>query len=163
MFSAEVFRFPVRIPIPAPSVTEKRRQWPNKTELVPSSHFQLCKSDQKLKMSYRRWTGSFHSKMIKLLALLFCASLAESVSHRGPSRISVEPDGGYSGIVIKISDEVSEDNCAEIIKNLQVSNKLFFRGRSCKHNLAAWFHFIFLHSLRLCLQLPTGITREYKL
>ena len=63
-----------------------------------------------------------------MLALLFCASLAQSVNHRGPSRISVEPDGGYSGIVIKVSDEVSEDNCAEIIKNLQVSIRPFVFG-----------------------------------
>jgi hypothetical protein len=41
--------------------------------------------------------------MAKMLTLLCCASLAQSVSHGGPSRISVEPDGGYSGIVVKVS------------------------------------------------------------
>ena len=60
--------------------------------------------------------SSFRSKRSILLTLLCCASLVQS----GPSRISVEPDGGYSGIVFKISDEVSEDSCADILKNLQV-------------------------------------------
>lgn len=69
---------------------------------------------------FKSWTGSFRAKMIKLLTLLCCVSLAQSVSHGGPSKISLEPDGGYSGIVIKISDEVNEDNCVDILKNLQV-------------------------------------------
>jgi hypothetical protein len=54
---------------------------------------------------------------ISLVTLFcFCVTLAAS----GVSRISVEPDGGYSGIVVKISDEVSEDSCADILKNFQV-------------------------------------------
>jgi hypothetical protein len=48
--------------------------------------------------------------------LCFCVTLVASAV----SRISVEPDGGYSGIVVKISDEVSEDSCADILKNFQV-------------------------------------------
>ncbi len=54
-------------------------------------------------MNSQEWTGSFCIRMAKMFTLLCCASLAQSVSHGGPSRISVEPDGGYSGIVVKVS------------------------------------------------------------
>ena len=36
--------------------------------------------------------------------------------------IQVEPDGGYSGIVIKISEDVPEDTCDDILHKIQVSN-----------------------------------------
>ena len=36
--------------------------------------------------------------------------------------IKIHSDGGYSGIVIKINDEVPEDNCPEILQNLKVIN-----------------------------------------
>jgi len=76
----------------------------------------------------RKWTSSFlrnnlkpNCKRYSLFTLLCCASL---VHCSGPSRISVEPDGGYSGIVFKISDEVNEESCADILTNLQVRHKL---------------------------------------
>ncbi len=75
----------------------------------------------------RKWTSSFlrnnlkpNCKRYSLFTLLCCASL---VHCSGPSRISVEPDGGYSGIVFKISDEVNEESCADILTNLQVRHK----------------------------------------
>ena len=36
------------------------------------------------------------------------------------SKIKVEPDGGYSGIVIKIKDDVAEEECQELLTNLKV-------------------------------------------
>ena len=37
-----------------------------------------------------------------------------------PSQIRVDPDGGYTGLVIKIDNEVPEDLCPQILSNLQV-------------------------------------------
>ena len=34
--------------------------------------------------------------------------------------IQVEPDGGYSGIVIKISQDVPEEKCHQILQKIQV-------------------------------------------
>ena len=37
-----------------------------------------------------------------------------------PSQIRLDPDGGYTGIVIKIDKDVPEDSCPQILANLQV-------------------------------------------
>ena len=38
-----------------------------------------------------------------------------------PSGIQIDPDdGGYTGIVFEIKEEVPEESCAEILKNLKV-------------------------------------------
>ena len=59
-------------------------------------------------------------------ALLLLAGIAVlSVS----AKITVEPDGGYTGIVFKISDDVPEESCADIIENLQVSLTFFLIWR----------------------------------
>ena len=44
------------------------------------------------------------------------------------SRITVEPDDGYKGIVIKVKEEVPEEECADILANLKVGTlfSLFF-------------------------------------
>ena len=36
------------------------------------------------------------------------------------SQIRIDPDGGYTGIVIKIDKDVPEDLCPEILTNLKV-------------------------------------------
>ena len=38
------------------------------------------------------------------------------------SQIRIDPDGGYTGIVIKIDKDVPEDLCPEILTNLKVRN-----------------------------------------
>jgi len=62
---------------------------------------------------------SFCSVTKTLLALIAIATLL-GVSDAGPSRITLDPDGGYTGIVVKISDEVNDEHCTEIIENFQV-------------------------------------------
>lgn len=42
------------------------------------------------------------------------------------SGVKITSEGGYTDLVIKIRDEVPEDNCPEILGNLKVS-ALFFR------------------------------------
>ena len=37
------------------------------------------------------------------------------------SQIHMDPDGGYTGIVIKINKDVPEDLCPQILSNLKVS------------------------------------------
>ena len=36
------------------------------------------------------------------------------------SKMSLTPDGGYRGIVVKIADNVAEERCENIINNLKV-------------------------------------------
>ena len=38
------------------------------------------------------------------------------------SQIRIDPDGGYTGIVIKIDKDVPEDLCPDILTNLKVRN-----------------------------------------
>ena len=45
------------------------------------------------------------------------------------SRIRVEADGGYTGIVIKIDKEVPEDACPEILANLKVRQRTLIELR----------------------------------
>ena len=40
------------------------------------------------------------------------------------SRIQISPDGGYSNIVVKLDNDVSQQNCALYIKHLTV-RKIF--------------------------------------
>ena len=42
-----------------------------------------------------------------------------------PSQIRLDPDGGYTGIVIKIDKEVPEEMCTQILSNLQVRTHQF--------------------------------------
>ena len=37
------------------------------------------------------------------------------------SGVKINPEGGYTDLVIKIQDEVPEDHCPEILGNLKVS------------------------------------------
>ena len=48
------------------------------------------------------------------LSLLVTLSLSSS-------QIQMDPDGGYTGIVIKINKDVPEDLCPQILSNLKVS------------------------------------------
>ena len=61
------------------------------------------------------------------LLLLFSAVLFSSSSSlrldaasEEESRIHIDSDGGYSGIVIKIDKEVPVEKCPEILQNLKV-------------------------------------------
>ncbi len=51
-------------------------------------------------------------------ALLCLAAVAATATT--PSRIKVDADGGYTGIVVKIDKNVPEDECARILENLKV-------------------------------------------
>ena len=60
----------------------------------------------------------------KYLCLVFVLSSIIAVvqsSATEPSGIQIDPDdGGYTGIVFEIKEEVPEESCAEILKNLKV-------------------------------------------
>ena len=43
------------------------------------------------------------------------------------SRISVDPDGGYRNIVVKIADNVPEDLCFTFIQNIKVTSAPLLR------------------------------------
>jgi hypothetical protein len=52
-----------------------------------------------------------------MVVLGFILPLALSLA---PSQIRLDPDGGYTGIVIKIDKDVPEEFCPQILSNLQV-------------------------------------------
>ena len=54
------------------------------------------------------------SKVLLLMLLTSTLLLTAVIS------IEIGPDGGYSGIVIKISEDVPEDLCDDILQKIQV-------------------------------------------
>ena len=66
----------------------------------------------------------------KMLKLLFTLVVLTSLLTPQPViSIQVLPDGGYSGIVIKINEAVPEENCADILQKIQVSYNISTLGR----------------------------------
>ena len=57
-------------------------------------------------------------KHLLVSAILLCCTVLD-VS-QSASRIRVGKDGGYSNIVIKISQHIKSTHCRDIIQNLQV-------------------------------------------
>ena len=56
-----------------------------------------------------------------LVAAASSASAATTLS--APTRIKVDADGGYSGIVVKIDKDVPEEECGRILASLKVRLK----------------------------------------
>ena len=54
-----------------------------------------------------------------MILLLLMTTAAFSVIQG--SQIQMDPDGGYTGIVVKINKDVPEDLCPQILSNLKVS------------------------------------------
>jgi hypothetical protein len=72
----------------------------------------------------------------KMLKLLFTLVVLTSLLTPQPViSIQVLPDGGYSGIVIKISEAVPEENCADILQKIQVSYNIYTRTAGYKGQL----------------------------
>ena len=57
--------------------------------------------------------------------ILVLGLLLPMVFTLAPSQIRLDPDGGYTGIVIKIDKEVPEEMCTQILSNLQVRTHQF--------------------------------------
>ena len=69
------------------------------------------------------------SKSVLTCAVVLLLPVTTSVSGLAtePSGIRIDRnEGGYTGMVFKIKDEVPEEHCAEIIQNLRVRKKTFF-------------------------------------
>ena len=64
--------------------------------------------------------NSFNRTML-VLGLLLPMAFALA-----PSQIRVDPDGGYTGIVIKIDKEVPEEMCTQNLSHLQVRTHQVF-------------------------------------
>ena len=80
----------------------------------------------------------------KMLKLLFTLVVLTSLLTPQPViSIQVLPDGGYSGIVIKISQDVPEENCADILQKIQVSYNIYTRtaGYSSYTRIAAGYSY----------------------
>jgi hypothetical protein len=58
------------------------------------------------------------SKRTLVFVLATLLPLAWSMA---PTQIRLDPDGGYTGIVVKIDKDVPEEFCPHILSNLQVS------------------------------------------
>ena len=71
-------------------------------------------------------TSSLSGKLFYLVFLLSCTFVAVHSASTEPSGIRIDPDdGGYTGIVYEIKEEVPEESCAEILKNLKVGLSYF--------------------------------------
>ena len=64
----------------------------------------------------------FDATIYLLVASLSLSSAATTLS--APTRIKVDADGGYSGIVVKIDKDVPEEECGRILASLKVGLKM---------------------------------------
>ena len=78
-----------------------------------------CNQNQINRSHFSSW------KMIYLIFILISNWTIVYSASTEPSGIRIDPDdGGYTGIVFEIKEEVPEESCAEIIKNLKVRHHL---------------------------------------
>ena len=57
---------------------------------------------------------------ILALLILMASATGAAAAKLTRSRAVVGEDGGYSGVTVRISDDVPEEDCADIIQNLKV-------------------------------------------
>ena len=72
-------------------------------------------------LSNMGWKQNYSGLCTGLLLLLLC-NLSEQTAQQ--SQIRIDPDGGYTGIVIKINKDVPQDLCPKILSNIKVSKKI---------------------------------------
>ena len=81
--------------------------------------------------------------LLRLFGFLgFVYVIGTNVPH--VSGVKITSEGGYTDLVIKIRDEVPEDDCPEILGNLKVSAPFFPRKCFCCFEILRW---IFVKSL----------------
>ena len=80
---------------------------------------------------------------------LICCLLLNFLSLSNCSQISIDPDGGYKNIVVKIDKNVPEDQCTEILKNLKV--RPIFQTRRNRHLLRYSRIWEILTHFKVCL------------
>ena len=66
--------------------------------------------------------ASASATLLALMLISAAASAAAAGRMPSRSRAVVGEDGGYSGVTVRISDDVPEEDCADIIQNLKVGN-----------------------------------------
>ena len=64
----------------------------------------------------------FAATIYLLVASVSISSAATTLS--APTRIKVDADGGYSGIVVKIDKDVPEEECGRILASLKVGLRI---------------------------------------
>ena len=64
----------------------------------------------------------FAATIYLLVATVSLSSAATTLS--APTRIKVDADGGYSGIVVKIDKDVPEEECGRILASLKVGLRM---------------------------------------
>ena len=64
----------------------------------------------------------FAATIYLLVASVSMSSAATTLS--APTRIKVDADGGYSGIVVKIDKDVPEEECGRILASLKVGLRM---------------------------------------
>ena len=78
-----------------------------------------CNQNQNNRPHFSSW------KMFYLIFIVISNWTIVYSASTEPSGIRIDPDdGGYTGIVFEIKEEVPEESCAEIIKNLKVRQHL---------------------------------------
>ena len=56
----------------------------------------------------------------RVILALWILAVVSTEAKLTRSRAVVGEDGGYSGVTVRISDDVPEEDCADIIQNLKV-------------------------------------------
>ena len=57
---------------------------------------------------------------LRIILLVASLTVLSTIVLCQKTQIRIDPDGGYTGIVIKIDKDVPEDLCPEILTNLKV-------------------------------------------
>ena len=93
-----------------------------------------CNQNQINRPQFSSW------KMFYLIFIMISNWTIVYSASTEPSGIRIDPDdGGYTGIVFEIKEEVPEESCAEIIKNLKVRQHILipiiFMNRQGYHSI----------------------------
>ena len=75
-----------------------------------------------------------------LAAVILAAAAAADGAKFSRSRAVVGEDGGYSGVTVRIADDVPEEDCADILRNLKVGREEGQRNNSQLQKANALLH-----------------------
>ena len=71
-----------------------------------------------------------------LAAVILAAAAVADGAKFSRSRAVVGEDGGYSGVTVRIADDVPEEDCADILRNLKVGRKERGTTHNCRGQMS---------------------------
>ena len=99
-------------------------EYPKRLSVSSTMYGSYLASHEKETRSRKKFNRQYiNNTMLYLVFLLLSNWTIVQSASTEPSGIRIDPDdGGYTGIVFEIKEEVPEESCAEILKNLKVGN-----------------------------------------